>query len=78
MKRATLFYGLLYEYGVNFNPRPREEGDVTQGQRVRQLRNFNPRPREEGDLIFSSKLSTGCYFNPRPREEGDKPDIRQI
>ena len=35
---------------MDFNPRPREEGDTYLMLFVIALRNFNPRPREEGDL----------------------------
>ena len=35
---------------VDFNPRPREEGDGSYRDNVGAPINFNPRPREEGDL----------------------------
>ena len=35
---------------VNFNPRPREEGDPVQARAILTIPYFNPRPREEGDL----------------------------
>ena len=58
----------------DFNPRPREEGDVDlsappQPDRVY----FNPRPREEGDVNKLVSLIDELDFNPRPREEGDAP-----
>ena len=34
---------------INFNPRPREEGDLRVLLIVHYLKHFNPRPREEGD-----------------------------
>ena len=42
-----------------FNPRPREEGDVTGIRLIKTLSNFNPRPREEGDKLwkYTYKLS---------------------
>ena len=40
-------------YMVNFNPRPREEGDVAHTGTVSDVGNFNPRPREEGDTTAS-------------------------
>ena len=36
---------------MDFNPRPREEGDTVYRQRRVSRRNFNPRPREEGDSV---------------------------
>ena len=35
---------------VNFNPRPREEGDTISTAAFARSGNFNPRPREEGDV----------------------------
>ncbi len=56
---------------VNFNPRPREEGD-TQTQHKQQAHiYFNPHPREEGDGEYVAKIQAEVNFNPRPREEGD-------
>ena len=62
-KRSKMYY---------FNPRPREEGDLSQKSKNAFLLDFNPRPREEGDQGRRklSRIFTG-YFNPRPREEGD-------
>ena len=50
VKRATCagkFFKLIL---VNFNPRPREEGDIITKTSKSTKRNFNPRPREEGDI----------------------------
>ena len=55
----------------NFNPRPREEGDVKQRADMSVKQNFNPRPREEGDQILPRRFHAVDNFNPRPREEGD-------
>ena len=41
---------------MNFNPRPREEGDPGNQTRDTLLKNFNPRPREEGDNYKISRL----------------------
>ena len=49
MKRATARYGIYSVFIRYFNPRPREEGDLTMTTQSLPLRNFNPRPREEGD-----------------------------
>ena len=35
----------------NFNPRPREEGDICATLFPKKCGHFNPRPREEGDLL---------------------------
>ena len=49
VKRAT-YYTKQYIYVQgNFNPRPREEGDLLWDVRITFKFNFNPRPREEGD-----------------------------
>ena len=37
---------------VDFNPRPREEGDLALYHFTTLAWYFNPRPREEGDLSF--------------------------
>ena len=34
---------------MDFNPRPREEGDLTDFKVGLEVGDFNPRPREEGD-----------------------------
>ena len=39
---------------MNFNPRPREEGDIVINGSWRYPSHFNPRPREEGDSQPSS------------------------
>ncbi len=39
----------MYVPFIDFNPRPREGGDVIQGMRRRVTADFNPRPREGGD-----------------------------
>ena len=50
MKRATANTAPLLPTVVNFNPRPREEGDDVYDEPVLDVKDFNPRPREEGDL----------------------------
>ena len=35
----------------DFNPRPREEGDLFENGRLAFATDFNPRPREEGDYL---------------------------
>ena len=57
---------------ANFNPRPREEGDVAHTGTVSDVGNFNPRPREEGDNTALLQARSLKHFNPRPREEGDQ------
>ena len=58
-------------YLLDFNPRPREEGDYDRANAGKRLLYFNPRPREEGDGKASQDYRVSLYFNPRPREEGD-------
>ena len=69
--RATLaILSNIFAY-VDFNPRPRMEGDreikAPKGLPVY----FNPRPRMEGDRHARSSFDLTKYFNPRPRMEGD-------
>ena len=61
---------------INFNPRPRKEGDYRSCRSRRNCSNFNPRPRKEGDRPCSRRDVDECYFNPRPRKEGDIIDNR--
>ena len=56
---------------INFNPRPRKEGDRLCLWRRRVACYFNPRPRKEGDLSVDEVTTSPSYFNPRPRKEGD-------
>ena len=71
MKRATKDEFISADYKVNFNPRPREEGDLKGDKNFNVPRDFNPRPREEGDSFHYLYCTKPVYFNPRPREEGD-------
>ena len=50
VKRATFTPTNTLALPFDFNPRPREEGDVAHTGTVSDVGNFNPRPREEGDL----------------------------
>ena len=36
---------------LNFNPRPRKEGDPVALSVITAAVNFNPRPRKEGDVV---------------------------
>ena len=49
MKRATLIIPHIVDKSSDFNPRPREEGDIMLSNNEAKAVNFNPRPREEGD-----------------------------
>ena len=49
VKRATKDEFISADYKLNFNPRPREEGDNITAILEYSQGNFNPRPREEGD-----------------------------
>ena len=53
MKRATLYNKNVTKEFTGFNPRPREEGDLSYLQRAYEAICFNPRPREEGDAILT-------------------------
>ena len=71
VKRAT-FGSRCSSYISDFNPRPREEGDLPHLQWADEALYFNPRPREEGDLATpDANTIRSIDFNPRPREEGD-------
>ena len=52
VKRATVSSACVKCLSLNFNPRPREEGDtlLTSAQMI--ALHFNPRPREEGDELL--------------------------
>ena len=50
VKRATSFITSEYNDYIDFNPRPREEGDISPATATLSKGDFNPRPREEGDL----------------------------
>ena len=50
VKRATFCRWNMTQNRGNFNPRPREEGDLDMLTLVLSVGNFNPRPREEGDV----------------------------
>ena len=52
VKRATYVWHSGYSEYVNFNPRPREEGDAFLFKMCLTAQYFNPRPREEGDRFF--------------------------
>ena len=49
VKRATNSFEFPNIYQIDFNPRPREEGDLVHCLYYTVSLYFNPRPREEGD-----------------------------
>ena len=55
----------------DFNPRPREGGDLSINHIFLIVNNFNPRPREGGDDLRPDDAQGRQHFNPRPREGGD-------
>ena len=55
VKRATYRHRGTSECHAYFNPRPREEGDISFAPLTDNRENFNPRPREEGDHIEPAK-----------------------
>ena len=57
VKRATNCKVSVYKYRINFNPRPRKEGDGTASEFTLTVTDFNPRPRKEGDLFPCQKLA---------------------
>ena len=54
VKRATSTHSPLSFCLPHFNPRPREEGDLSLNISLVCSSDFNPRPREEGD-VFSGR-----------------------
>ena len=50
VKRATVILAVFFS-DDNFNPRPREEGDIITLCAGALQKYFNPRPREEGDVF---------------------------
>ena len=44
----------------DFNPRPREEGDMMCTVQSVSIQNFNPRPREEGDMFAAGYRSVNA------------------
>ena len=71
VKRATAVAHTGTVSDVDFNPRPRKEGDVRIRTRFYLKHDFNPRPRKEGDHVRSKSGAIATHFNPRPRKEGD-------
>ena len=71
VKRATAVAHTGTVSDVDFNPRPREEGDAVAHTGTVSDVDFNPRPREEGDQVKRLSGASATHFNPRPREEGD-------
>ena len=61
---------------LDFNPRPRKEGDKGGTTKLSWGQYFNPRPRKEGDGLGSKFSRYVRYFNPRPRKEGDSKFIQ--
>ena len=62
---------VLVMYVINFNPRPRKEGDKACPVIWAGAFYFNPRPRKEGDTFEEVLKNPTNHFNPRPRKEGD-------
>ena len=71
MKRATNVKVIFICYTCDFNPRPREKGDLQCSAIDGYTKDFNPRPREKGDFILTLNKYWDINFNPRPREKGD-------
>ena len=74
MKRATFLFCSFALHLINFNPRPREEGDfITIISRIT-ISDFNPRPREEGDCFRKSLRGRSSLFQSTPSWRG-RPDF---
>ena len=72
VKRATIadIYCLLRK--SNFNPRPREEGDLADPEQIKIGNIFQSTPSWRGRLYIAAWHDRKATdFNPRPREEGD-------
>ena len=54
VKRATFECRYVTLVKVDFNPRPREEGDEIEVLHRESKSDFNPRPREEGDSRWAA------------------------
>ena len=78
VKRATAYKAAQRIKPVDFNPRPREEGDDLLMRLSLKLRYFNPRPREEGDywiIAYSrQKLISIHALVKRATDADDKTD----
>ena len=59
VKRATKLISSSSYSVIDFNPRPREEGDPCSANNYTPVYDFNPRPREEGD--FCCKICCFCH-----------------
>ena len=55
---------------ANFNPRPREEGDIVINSYLVAGMYFNPRPREEGDILRILQLQLPLRFQSTPSWRG--------
>ena len=71
MKRETGNFNVMFGGADNFNPLPREEGDLQELLIINTIEYFNPLPREEGDALSLIDCIYAEHFNPLPREEGD-------
>ena len=66
MKRATILTRNVAVDLADFNPRPREEGDIINLGCIQWGINFNPRPREEGDFTPLISLPSRLVFQSTP------------
>ena len=66
VKRATKDEFISSDYKMNFNPRPREEGDSVKHHLPIPCNYFNPRPREEGDVINFRSIFFIILFQSTP------------
>ena len=66
VKRATYKVNSVVRRVIDFNPRPREEGDSFHCLYYTVSLYFNPRPREEGDKLFYQAYSFQHLFQSTP------------
>ena len=81
VKRATVLNKHNIQEWINFNPRPREEGDERTRVSLREYSRISIHALVKRATVL--KIHSRFYqdnFNPRPREEGDhiKNDVLQI
>ena len=72
VKRATDKTKYYYFLRINFNPRPREEGDLFQDDLFSYKLISIHALVKRATLALKDTSKKYVYFNPRPREEGDR------
>ena len=70
-KRATKYPLVNQRFPLDFNPRPRKEGDPIFAPILSFFVVFQSTPSQRGRLTSRLSRLPQKYFNPRPRKEGD-------